>query len=41
MNDSLQMVPGVARTILNFGTEDQKERWLPRLATGNGSRPWR
>ena len=38
-NHSLQMVPalvpGVARTILNFGTDAQKERWLPRLATGD------
>ncbi len=37
-NHSLQMVtalvPGAARTILAFGTEAQKARWLPRLASG-------
>ncbi|TPE48199.1 acyl-CoA dehydrogenase family protein [Amaricoccus solimangrovi] len=37
-NHSLQMVtalvPGAARTILAFGTEEQKARWLPRLASG-------
>ena len=37
-NHSLQMVtalvPGAARTILAFGTEEQKALWLPRLASG-------
>lgn len=28
------LVPGAARTIMQFGTEDQKQRWLPRLASG-------
>ena len=36
---SLQMicglVPGAARTILRFGTPEQKSRWLPRLACGD------
>lgn len=38
-NHALQMVPalvpGAARTIINFGTDEQKQLWLPRLASGN------
>lgn len=37
-NHSLQMVvgltPGAIRTILDFGAPEQKEKWLPRLASG-------
>ncbi|TYC63573.1 acyl-CoA dehydrogenase [Rhodobacterales bacterium] len=37
-NHSLQMVtglvPGAVRTLLHFGTEDQKRRFLPDLASG-------
>ncbi|CCG09246.1 acyl-CoA dehydrogenase family protein [Pararhodospirillum photometricum] len=28
------LVPGAARTLERFGTLDQQERWLPRLASG-------
>lgn len=28
------LVPGAARTIQLFGTQDQQDRWLPRLASG-------
>lgn len=37
-NHSLQMVtglvPGAARTLLEYGSDAQKELWLPRLASG-------
>lgn len=37
-NHALQMVtglvPGAARTLLDFGTDAQKQAWLPRLASG-------
>ncbi|MEK9704977.1 MAG: acyl-CoA dehydrogenase family protein, partial [Paracoccaceae bacterium] len=37
-NHSMQMVtglvPGAIRTLLNFGTDAQKDRFLPSLASG-------
>lgn len=28
------LVPGASRTLIDYGTPDQQERWLPRLASG-------
>lgn len=28
------LVPGASRTLVDYGTPDQQERWLPRLASG-------
>ncbi|MCM2396640.1 acyl-CoA dehydrogenase family protein [Rhizobium sp. S95] len=29
------LVPGASRTLVDYGTPDQQERWLPRLASGD------